>query len=99
MHQLVESLSIYADAPFFMVISNGLVHLSDSFFFGCGRWRLVVSSQTLSPTLYSTTGFLFFVILCFHLVSSLFEGSFGFGMDFLHFRYKGGQGQCSERGL
>ncbi len=44
-------------------------------------------------------GFLFLVILGFHLVSSFFKGSFGFGMDFLHFGHECGRGWCSEGSL
>ncbi len=40
------------EAPFFATIMNGPLCLSASFFFGRGRWRLVVSSHTLSPTRY-----------------------------------------------
>ena len=50
---------MYADGSFFATIGNGPVHLSASFFFGHGRLRLVVSSQTLSPTWYSTAGHFF----------------------------------------
>ncbi len=47
---------MYADAPFFAMIGNEPVCLSASFFLGHRRLRLVVSSQTLSPTWYSTAG-------------------------------------------
>ncbi len=50
---------MYAEAPFFATIMNGPIHLSASFFFGQERLRLVVSSQTLSPTWYSIAGCFF----------------------------------------
>ncbi len=56
MCQLVGSLSMYAEAPFFETISKGPIHLSASFFFGHGRLKLVMLSQTLSPTWYSIAG-------------------------------------------
>ncbi len=59
---------MYAEAPFFEMISKGPVRLSASFFFGRGRLRLVVLRQTLSPTWYSIAGCFFLFVLGFHLV-------------------------------
>ncbi len=49
MCQVEGSFRVYAEAPFFDTMRNGPVHLSLSFFLGCGRLRLVVLSHTLSP--------------------------------------------------
>ncbi len=56
---------MYAKAPFFEMISKGPVRLSASFFFGRRRFRLVVSSQTLSPTWYSIAGRFFLLYWAF----------------------------------
>ncbi len=72
--QLVGSLSMYAEAPFFETISKGPIRLFASFFFGRGRFRLVVSSQTLSPTWYSIAG-------CFFLLYWAFIWSAAFSSD------------------
>ncbi len=53
-------------------ISNGPVHLSSSFFFGRERCKFVVSSQTLSPTLYSIAGH-FFLSYCAFICKAAFS--------------------------
>ncbi len=73
--QLVGSFRVYAEAPFLALISKGPVRLSSSFFLGLGRWRLVVSSQTLSPTLYSIAG-CFFLSYCAFICRAAFSSDF-----------------------
>ncbi len=73
--QPTGNFRVYAEAPFLALISKGPVHLSSSFFFGRGRWRFVVSSQTLSPTLYSTAAH-FFLLYCVFICSAAFLSDF-----------------------
>ncbi len=56
---------MYAEAPFFAMMAKGPVCLSVSFFFGHGRFRLVMSSQTLSPTWYSIAEHFFLLYWAF----------------------------------
>ncbi len=66
---------MYAEALFLALIPKGPVRLSLSFFFGHGRWRFVVSSQTLSPISYSMAG-RFFLLYCTFICSAAFSRDF-----------------------
>ncbi len=73
--QLTGSSRVYAEAPFLALILKGPIRLSSSFFFGQGRWRFVVSSQTLLPILYSMAG-RFFLLYCTFICRAAFSSDF-----------------------
>ncbi len=73
--QVTGNFRVYAEAPLLALISKGPVCLLLSFFFGRGRWRFIVSSQTLLPTLYSMA-WRFFLLYCAFICSAAFSSNF-----------------------